>query len=218
MDNHTPTTPEASPTPPPIRVLALGGSIRPHSSSGLALARTAAMAELCGATVSLLTGRDLVLPMYEPDSAARSAEARRLLAGVRAADALLLCSPGYHGTVSGLVKNALDHLEELRQDDRPYLDGMPVGCITVAHGWQAAVGTLHTLRATVHALRGWPTPLGVAVNGAATSLDGDERATDPGVLGQLSQVAAQVVDFARTAKSVGLAREPTAVTAGGAQK
>ena len=45
---------------------------------------------------------------------------------------VVIASPGYHGTVSGLVKNSLDYLEVLREDDRPYLDGRAVGVIAVA--------------------------------------------------------------------------------------
>ena len=36
----------------------------------------------------------------------------------RGAHALIIGSPGYHGGISGLVKNALDYLEELREDPR----------------------------------------------------------------------------------------------------
>jgi FMN reductase len=42
---------------------------------------------------------------------------------VRAADVLVIATRGYHSGISGLVKNALDTLEELRDDERPYLDG-----------------------------------------------------------------------------------------------
>jgi len=72
--------------------------------------------------------------------------------------------------MSGLVKNAIDYLEELRNDDPPYLDGKPVACVTTANGWQAAVNTLTALRVTVHALRGWPTPYGVTLNVAASDV------------------------------------------------
>ena len=54
----------------------------------------------------------------------------------------MLVSPGYHGAVSGLVKNALDYVEDLRDEPRPYLDGRAVGCVAIALGWQAAVTTL----------------------------------------------------------------------------
>ena len=80
--------------------------------------------------------------------------------------------------MSGLVKNALDYLEELRGDQRPYLDGRAVGLVAVARGWQASVATLGTLRQVVHALRGWPTPLGLAINSSATTFDDNGRTDD----------------------------------------
>jgi FMN reductase len=63
-----------------------------------------------------------------------------------------------------LVKNALDYIEELREDENPYLHARPVGSVATGAGWQGAVTTLASLRTIVHALRGWNTPLGVAVN------------------------------------------------------
>ena len=68
------------------------------------------------------------------------------MCALRDADAVVVGSPGYHGAVSGLVKNALDYIEDLREDPRVYLDNTPWGCISCAYGWQAAVGTLGQLR------------------------------------------------------------------------
>jgi FMN reductase len=99
--------------------------------------------------------------------------------------------------VSGLVKNALDYLEELREDERPYLDGRAVGLIAVARGWQAAVSTLSTLRQVAHALRGWPTPLGLAINSTATRFDQDGSTTDEAAAASVRRQAEQMVDFAR---------------------
>ena len=93
-------------------------------------------------------------------------KALELVEALRDADAVVVGSPGYHGAVSGLVKNALDYIEDLREDPRVYLDNTPWGCISCAYGWQAAVGTLGQLRSIGHALRAWPTPLGVAINSA----------------------------------------------------
>ena len=59
------------------------------------------------------------------------------------------------------MKNAIDLLEDLRGDSRVYLDGRAVGCIVTAAGWQGCNTTLGAMRGIVHALRGWPTPLGV---------------------------------------------------------
>ena len=115
---------------------------------------------------------------------------------MRAADAIVLASPGYHGSVSGLVKNALDYTEDMRDDPRCYFDGMPVGLIASAFGWQATQSTLWALRSIVHALRGWPTPLGVGVN-AAVSKVAEGRCLDDSVNGQLEAMMRQVVGFSK---------------------
>jgi FMN reductase len=110
---------------------------------------------------------------------------------------VLISTPGYHGSVSGLVKNALDALEASRGEARPYLDGRAVGCIVTADGWQAAGTTLSALRTIIHALRGWPTPLGIAFNPSAGPLFDTEGALCEREAGQIEMIAAQVVDFAR---------------------
>ena len=150
-------------------VVAIGGSLRTGSSTEQVLRLALRRLSQLGADTELYSGQALVLPPYEPGTPL-TAHARQLLTSVRRADAIIIGSPGYHGSMSGLVKNAIDYLEELRNDDPPYLDGKPVACVTTAHGWQAAVNTLTALRATVHALRGWPTPYGVTLNVAASDV------------------------------------------------
>lgn len=187
------------PRPAPVRVLGLGGSTRRESTSERALEIAAGAATAAGAAVELVTGQALLLPMYAPDSPVRSEAAAAFVRAVRRADAVLISSPGYHGTVSGMVKNALDYLEDLGTDDRPYLSGLPIGCIAVATGWQAAVSTLQTLRTCAHALRGWPSPLGAAINAAQPLFDRATGAwTDTPSRLQLETVGRQVVEFAQT--------------------
>lgn len=147
-------------------IVALGGALRTGSTTERLLARALELAEAGGARTTLLAGGEIDFPNFDPATAAESEAVAHMVETIRTADALILGSPGYHGTLSGLVKNALDHLELLRADDRVYLDGMPVGLVAVAAGWQASVATLTTLRTIVHSLRGWPTPMGVAVNGS----------------------------------------------------
>lgn len=147
--------------------------------------------------MSLIGGAELVMPLYDPRDELRSARALRLVSEIAAADGLVLASPAYHGSISGLVKNALDHVEELRDDTRPYFSGRAVGSLAVAQGWQGGVSTLAALRDVTHALRGWPTPLGVVVNTATAGFGPDGDCTDPHLQRQLETMATQVVDFAR---------------------
>ncbi|NML08100.1 NAD(P)H-dependent oxidoreductase [Sphingomonas sp. G-3-2-10] len=147
-------------------IVAIGGTLRAESATGKLLAAALAIAEARGARVTLLTGPAIAFPHYEPGAAEGHEDIARFLEALRTADAVIVGSPGYHGTLSGLVKTMLDYVEQLRTDARPYLDGRPVGLIATAGGWQAAVSTLQALRTVVHALRGWPTPMGLAINTA----------------------------------------------------
>jgi FMN reductase len=177
-------------------IVGLGGTLRPGSSSETALRVALAAAEAAGAGTRLFGAEALAtLPMYDPTAPATPV-ARDLLGALRAADGVIIASPGYHGSVSGLVKNALDHVEDLREDNRPYLTGRAVGCVTTAYGWQAAVTTLQALRTIVHALRGWPTPLGVAINAAETPFGPDGQPQER-ILSQLHIVAEEVAQPSR---------------------
>ncbi len=170
--------------------------MREDSQSERALSVVLQGARGAGARTVAITGQELVLPFYDPAVLERSAIALRLVQALREADGVVLVSPGYHGTVSGLVKNALDYVEDLRADDRPYLDGRAVGCVAMALGWQATVTTLTALRSIVHALRGWPTPLGAALNSAEVSFDDHGKPSDPAVERILRTIGEQVVQFA----------------------
>jgi FMN reductase len=160
-------------------------------------------AERAGARTRLLGGVFLSkLPIYDPTASRGSPELAVMLDAVREADGVIISTPGYHGSFSGLIKNAIDGLEDLRQDARPYLEGRAVGCIVVADGWQAGGTALSALRTVVHALRGWPTPLGLTLNPSAGKLFSETgNFCDEGAARQVEMMAAQVIDFARAMRA-----------------
>ncbi len=176
-------------------IVAIGGTVRPGSSTELALETAATAARAEGVEVVTFDGAYLSgLPHYRgPDWKPSDAEA--MVEAVRRADGIILASPGYHGTVSGMVKNAIDYIEELANDRRPYLQGRPVGLIVTAFGHQAANSGMTTLRTIAHSLRGWPTPFGAAL---AISRDDfqDGACLDGTVRDQLALVGRQVAQAA----------------------
>ncbi len=177
-------------------IVGLGGTSRANSSSERALRLALACARAQGSRIELFSGEDLNLPMYAPQSAHRPLPAARLIAALRAADGIIVASPGYHGSLSGMLKNALDYVEDMRDDPLPYFEGRAVGLIACANGWQSTGTTLVAMRSIVHALRGWPTPLAVAINTATCSFGADGSLTDPNLGRQMTLLAQQVVDFA----------------------
>lgn len=178
-------------------IVGIGGTASPNSSTEQALSIALASAERAGAEIRLFGAATLAtLPHYMTEGSTTSQEGRDLVEAVRRADGIIIASPGYHGSISGLVKNAIDYLEETSKDERVYLDGVPVGLIATAYGWQATGSTLATLRSIVHALRGWPTPLGAAINSSG-GIFKEGVCSDTGAANQLDLVGRQVHEFAR---------------------
>lgn len=179
------------------KVVGIGGTLRANSSSELLVRAVLNECEKLGAETRMFDGPTLAtLPHYNPESAERTEGQSEFVAAVRNADALVISSPGYHGGVSGVVKNAIDLLEDTRSDERPYFDGMPVGLIVSAAGWQAGGVTLAALRGIVHAMRGWPTPAGIAINSIEQKpFAPDGSLKDDNVAGAVALQARQIMSF-----------------------
>jgi FMN reductase len=201
-------------TMPTPFIVGIGGTPSATSSTEAALRIALAEAERQGARTQLFGGQALAeLPLYLTPGARAAPVAGALVEAVRDADGLIIASPGYHGSISGLVKNALDYLEDTARDPRPYLTGIPVGLVVTAYGWQATGSTLAALRAIVHALRGWPTPLGATVNSALCTF-AEGVCSDAGMGQQIALVGQQVCEFAHRQHRV--SAMPPAVMAAGA--
>lgn len=178
-------------------IVGIGGTIGAVSSTERALRIALDAVEREGYATRLFGGEDMArLPLYDPRATSRTSQERDFVDAVRKASGVIIASPGYHGSLSGVVKNALDLLEETAKDDRPYLADMPVGLIATAYGWQATGSTIAALRSIVHALRGWPTPFAAAINTQVTQFDEQGGATDPAVVEQLCLIGRQVARFA----------------------
>jgi hypothetical protein len=92
-------------------VVGLGGTLGANSSTERALRYCLESVERQGGRTKLFCGDDLDLPMYAPHQLERTPKALELVSALRDADAVVVSSPGYHGAISGLVKNALDYIE-----------------------------------------------------------------------------------------------------------
>lgn len=178
-------------------IVGIGGTLRDGSTSEKALRIALAEAERRGARTRLFAGAALHLPAYDPTERTRAPAAVDLVEALRNADGIIIATPSYHGSISGLIKNALDYTEDLRADARIYFADRAVGTIVCADGVQAMGATLATLRAIVHALRGWPTPFSAVINSALRPFGPDGQCSDPAVAQQLAFVAEQVVDFSQ---------------------
>jgi FMN reductase len=181
-----------------LRVVGIGGTLREGSTCLGALQRALEGAREAGAETRLLDLRDLDLPMYEPglSLADYGPEVGRFIEEVREADALILSTAAYHGTLAGVTKNALDFTQFLARDERPYLEGRVVGLISTSGGERAAANTTDALVHVVHALRGVVAPSMVTIPRARRHSDGEGNITDESYGGRLERLGRLVVEMA----------------------
>ena len=147
----------------PVRILGIGGTTSEKSWSLVPLEAALERARERGCEVVEATVYELDLPLFRTDWRLEDypPSLAWLLDEVRRADGLIICSPTYHGTISGAIKNVLDTLIFLGWDQPPYLGGKPVGIM--AYGGMTAMGVLQALTSCVRGLKGITIPTHVAV-------------------------------------------------------
>jgi len=196
----------------PVRILAIGGTTSAKSWSLTPLEAALQRAQAGGCETVLATVYDLNLPLFRTDWKLEDYPPTLawLLDEVRKADGLIICSPTYHGTISGAVKNVLDALIFLGWDKPPYLGGKPVG--VMAFGGMTAMGVLHALTTTVRGLKGITIPTHVAVPERAVDRD-TARIVDPRINERIDLMVEELVSFSarlRVPHTAPRVRRPTA--------
>jgi len=148
----------------PIRLLAIGGSVRAASHTFQAMQAILATAADHGIEVEIASVHELALPVYNDDIPfdEQPEALRRLIARVADADAYLLCSPTYHGSMSGAIKNVLDSLYAGKGAPGSHFDGRPVGL--ASYGGPSAINAVNTLQTSVRSMRGSLVPTVVTVS------------------------------------------------------
>ncbi len=149
---------------PPIRLLAIGGSVRATSRTFQAMQAILATAADHGIAVEVASVHDLALPVYNDDIPLEEQPEtlRRLIARVAEADAYLICSPTYHGSMSGAIKNVLDSLYAGNGAPGSHFAGRPVGL--ASYGGPSAINAVNTLQTSIRSMRGSLVPTVVTVS------------------------------------------------------
>jgi NAD(P)H-dependent FMN reductase len=153
------------------RVVVVAGSLREQSYTRLAGTHVLEGVESAGAEGEVLDLREWDLPPLNPDVDGQG-DAVAFARTVADADAVVLGTPMYHGSFSGVLKNALDHcgFDEF--------EGKTVGILGVSGG-AFPVTALEHLRSVCRALNAWVLPYQAAVpNSHAAFVDGEFRDED----------------------------------------
>jgi FMN reductase len=120
---------------------------------------------------------------------------KRLQDAVSSADGLILATPEYHGSVSGVLKNALD----LMSFDQ--LSGKVAGLISVLGG-QPNSNALNDLRVILRWVHAWVIPEQVAIGQAWKAFNAEGKLLDDKLSQRFDQFAQSLVDNSRKLRGV----------------
>ncbi|MFD7702335.1 NAD(P)H-dependent oxidoreductase [Streptomyces caelestis] len=171
-----------------VRILALVGSLR-AGSHNRQLAEAAVKLAPAGAEVALYEGL-AEIPFYNEDLDVEGgvpAAAAALREAAAGADALLLFTPEYNGTIPAVLKNAIDWLS------RPYgagaISGKPVVVIGTAFGQYGGVWAQDETRKAVGIAGGKVIEdIKLSIPGSVTRFAETHPADDSEVVDQLTEV------------------------------
>lgn len=169
-----------------VKVLGVCGSTRAESYSSLAAKAALDAARAHGAETRLLDLRELSLPTYNPDEAgARHEGLLAATAAVNWADAYLLATPDYHGSMSGAMKNFLDfYWEEFA--------GKLFGYVCASH--EKGLTAMDQMRTAVRQCYGWSLPYGASVYGER-DFDSSGRVTNSQLARRLRMLGRDLVVY-----------------------
>src|SRR5712692_7918643 len=138
-------------TETPINVVAICGSLRRGSSTRLALKIALQGAQEVGAQTRLIDLQDyqLVFCDGKEDESTYPEDVFRLRREVGQARGIILGTPEYHGSFSGVLKNALDLMGFAE------IEGKMIGLVGVSGGALGAINALNSLRTIGRALHAW---------------------------------------------------------------
>jgi FMN reductase len=179
-----------------VRIVGIGGSLRPDASTYHALNTATHRLEALGAEVEILDLRSLHLPFCNGgDAYPDYPDVERLQKTVQAADGLILATPEYHGSVSGVIKNALD----LMSFDQ--LSGQVVGLISVLGG-QPNSNALNDLRLIMRWVHAWVIPEQIAIGQAWKAFGQDGKLQDENLSKRFDQFAQSLIENTRKLRNI----------------
>ena len=171
-----------------VKVVGIIGSLRTDSYSALALQEAIKRVEDLGAEAEILDLREMTLPFCDGGSEYPDyADVEVLRDKVKTADGLILATPEYHGSVSGVLKNALDLMSF------EHLSGKVAGLISVLGG-QSNSNALNDLRIIVRWVHGWVIPEQIAVGQAWQAFDSEGKIKDEKLSQRFDGFAKSLVD------------------------
>ena len=138
-----------------LKVLGVGSSMRSSSFSTETLRIALEKASQNGAETKFLSLYDNPLPFYHDRSRGNNSNIDLATEMVKGSEAIILATPDYHGSMSGSLKNFLDHFWS-------DFAGKTFGYICASH--EKGLTVMDHMRTAIRQCYGWSLPYGISIN------------------------------------------------------
>jgi NAD(P)H-dependent FMN reductase len=138
-----------------LKVLGVGSSMNKESFSTETLKIVLERVDQNDADTRLLNLNNTPLPIYNHKDSPETIHVNQAVDMVNWADAIILATPDYHGSMSGSLKNFLDYFWS-------EFAGKTFGYICASH--EKGLTVMDQMRTVIRQCYGWSLPYGISIN------------------------------------------------------
>lgn len=179
-----------------IKVLAIAGSLRVGSFNKKLVQEGARIAKQKHADVTVVDLKDYPMALYDEDvekSDGMPSKAKELRQLMVQSDVILIASPEYNGSLSAVLKNAIDWASrsETGGSSRDAFKGKQFVIMSASPGSGGGARGLAHLRTIIENIGGTVIPQQIVVANAYDAFDRDGRLKDPKTKAELDQAISE---------------------------
>jgi len=168
-----------------LKVLGVGSSMRKGSYSTETLRIALEKASQNGAETKFLSLYDNPLPFYHDRSRGNNSNIDLATEMVKGSEAIILATPDYHGSMSGSLKNFLDHFWS-------DFAGKTFGYICSSH--EKGLTVMDHMRTAIRQCYGWSLPYGISIN-STQDFNSNREITNSRLLMRLNSFSRDLVIY-----------------------
>lgn len=190
-------TTQTSSSNKPQKVVALSGSLKKSSWNQMLATQAAGIAEELGADVVIVSLNDYPLPLFNEDIESEdNAAVNDLRAIISGADALIIASPEYNGSLTPALKNAIDWISRPNSDRdyQPRYSAQKAAIVSTSPGGLGGIRGLNHLREILTNLGTLVVPSQLAVPVSYEAFNDSGELVNAATVDRLKSIVSQLLN------------------------
>ena len=171
----------------PLLIMGICGTYDLDSANGRMLELALSECERLGSRVEIWDHGERPLPLVGAAGSWDDDNVKDFQDLATTADAFILSSPEYHGTMSGVMKNSLDWLYSKHTSGKVF-------ALISTLGGQSSSNTLNHMRIAARWIHGWVAPEQIAVPHIKEAFNEDGTLVDESITERLGKMAESIVN------------------------